>query len=400
MLLAFAVSPRAYEGSAWSVHLHVWLAVLVGIPSALVPRLLIQSEPDARRTRIAVGVAQATFACLFIHLTGGRIETHFAIFVSVAMLAAYRDIEVLIAATAVVAVDHLARGLFVPRSVFGLESGALFRVVEHAAYLLFEVGFLAVTIQRSLAEMRQIEAESERAEALRASIEDEKRRTEARIAEIEAGARSAVQQIAAQIGGLDATAEALLESVQGLGTSAAESTKLAEESGITIERALASVRGMDGSLDGVEDVMAGLHDAARDIEKTSSLIADVADQTNLLALNATIEAARAGDHGRGFAVVADEVRSLAARSAEAADRIAKITSGLSTETRSITIALDAARGTVHKGLQQADGAEEALLALRASMQRVAGGVQSLVKSTGEQTQYTRAIEGLVRELAA
>jgi methyl-accepting chemotaxis protein len=400
LLLALFVSPRAFEGAGWSVHLHVWVALFVGVPCALVPRWLITHEPDASRTRLAVGIAQATFACLFIHLTGGRIETHFAIFVSVAMLAAYRDVNVLFAATAVVAVDHLARGIFVPRSVFGVESGALFRVVEHASYLLFEVGFLYVTVQRSLAEMRQIEAASDRAEALRVSLESEKEHTEHRIAEIVASSRAAVQRIAAQITGLDSTAEALLDSMQGLDRRANESTALAEESGQTIERALSSVRGMDGSLDGVEDVMTRLREAAREIEKTSGLIADVADQTNLLALNATIEAARAGDHGRGFAVVADEVRSLAARSAEAADKIAKITSGLTTETRSITSALDAARNTVHKGLSEADGAEHALLALRESMHEVATSVQVLVQSTGEQTRYTRTIEGLVRELAS
>ncbi|MEZ6017900.1 MAG: methyl-accepting chemotaxis protein [Planctomycetota bacterium] len=406
LALAWLISPRAYAGLEWSTHIHVWVALLIGVPSALVPRMLIRNEPDAQRTRIAVAVAQMTFASLFIHLTGGHIETHFGIFVSVAMLAAYRDVRVLFAATAVIAVDHVVRGIFAPMSVFGITGSdgvtteALLRVLEHATYLILEVAFLSLTVQRSLTEMKQIEAEAQRAEALRLAVAEEKVRAEERVQEGTDAAKAAVREIAAQISGLDATAEALLNAMHGLGERASESTGLAAESSRTIERALTTVRSMDSSLDGVDDVMARLAEAAGDISKTSSLIADVADQTNLLALNATIEAARAGVHGRGFAVVADEVRALAGRSAEAADKIAKITTGLTRETGSISTALDRARATVHQGLDQADGAERALSALFDATQRVANGVQSLVKSTGEQTHYTRAIEELVRELSA
>lgn len=54
-----------------------------------------------------------------------------------------------------------------------------------------------------------------------------------------------------------------------------------------------------------------LGEAAREIDKVSQVITEIADQTNLLALNATIEAARAGDAGKGFAVVAGEIKNLA-----------------------------------------------------------------------------------------
>ena len=57
---------------------------------------------------------------LLIHLTGGRIETHFHVFGSLAFLAFYRDWRVLVPATVVVALDHMLRGFFWPQSVYGV----------------------------------------------------------------------------------------------------------------------------------------------------------------------------------------------------------------------------------------------------------------------------------------
>ena len=79
---------------------------------------------------------------LLIHLTGGRIETHFHVFGSLAFLAFYRDWRVLIPATIVVALDHMLRGLFWPQSVYGVLVASQWRWLEHAAWVVFEDVFL------------------------------------------------------------------------------------------------------------------------------------------------------------------------------------------------------------------------------------------------------------------
>ena len=63
---------------------------------------------------------QVLFSALLIDVTGGRIETHFHVFVSLAFLSAYKDWTVLIPATVIVVLDHLLRGIYLPQSVYGV----------------------------------------------------------------------------------------------------------------------------------------------------------------------------------------------------------------------------------------------------------------------------------------
>jgi len=69
-----------------------------------------------------------------------------------------------------------------------------------------------------------------------------------------------------------------------------------------------------------------------EINKSISLIDQIAFQTNILSLNAAVEAATAGEAGKGFAVVASEVRNLANKSAEAANHIKELVENASKKT--------------------------------------------------------------------
>jgi two-component system, sensor histidine kinase and response regulator len=154
IVFALWVSPLAWYGAASRTHLHVWAAVILGGIISLFPALLGLLRPGRPSTRYTIAVAQMLMGALLIHLTGGRLETHFHVFGSLAFLAFYRDWRVLVPATIVVALDHMLRGVFWPQSVYGVLVASQWRWLEHAAWVIFEDVFLVVSCRRSIAEMR------------------------------------------------------------------------------------------------------------------------------------------------------------------------------------------------------------------------------------------------------
>jgi hypothetical protein len=174
IVIALTVSPYGWEGKARAVHAHVWVALLLGGAVGSLPIALAWLRPGWVVTRHVVAAAQMLWSALLIHLTGGRIETHFHVFGSLGILAAYRDWRVLITSTVVVAGDHLVRGLLWPESVYGITNPEWWRFLEHAFWVVFAVAFLTVIIRRSVRDMRLI---AERGAELEALSEGEWRRS-------------------------------------------------------------------------------------------------------------------------------------------------------------------------------------------------------------------------------
>ncbi|HYS04914.1 MAG TPA: response regulator [Candidatus Dormibacteraeota bacterium] len=171
--VALIVSPRTWAGSYSQVHLHVWAALVLGGLIGSLPIFLALQRPGEVLTRHIIAVAQMMFAAFLIHLTGGRIETHFIVFGSLAFLAFYRDWRVLISATVVVVVDHLLRGMFWPQSVYGVLEASVWRTVEHTWWVGFENVFLIAACRQGITEMRRIAARRAELEATNAAIEQQ-----------------------------------------------------------------------------------------------------------------------------------------------------------------------------------------------------------------------------------
>lgn len=150
---ALWVSPRTWSGDYSTVHPHVWAALVLGGAITFWPVFCALKWPGLQSTRYMIAIAQSLMSALLIHLSGGRIETHFHIFGSLAFLACYRDWRVLVAASAVVALDHFVRGVYFPLSVFGVLTASPYLWLEHAAWVVFEDIFLIISIRQSVKEM-------------------------------------------------------------------------------------------------------------------------------------------------------------------------------------------------------------------------------------------------------
>ena len=154
--VAFWLSPRVWRGMESSTHIHVYASVLLGGLITLVPVLLAFKRPGRLETRLAVAAGQAAMSALLIHLTGGRIETHFHVFGSLAILAFYQDARVLVAYSVLVVGDHVLRGLYWPLSVYGTSNPGAWRWLEHAGWVVFEDVFLMLGIEQRLTDQRQV----------------------------------------------------------------------------------------------------------------------------------------------------------------------------------------------------------------------------------------------------
>ena len=170
---AIWVSPRTWAGSESSVHAHVWAATLLGGIVTSLPVVLAWKQPGRTATRHVIATAQALTSALLIHLCGGRIETHFHVFGSLAFLAFYRDWRVLVTATVFVTVDHMFRGLYWPQSVFGVLAAEPWRWLEHSGWVLFEDVFLIHSCVTSRREMVEIATRRARLEFDQQVIEAE-----------------------------------------------------------------------------------------------------------------------------------------------------------------------------------------------------------------------------------
>ena len=175
IVVAYVVSPRTWAGTISETHIHVWAAVVLGSAIASFPIFLGLTKSGTHLTRHTVAVAQMLFSALLIHLSGGRIETHFHLFGSLAFLAFYRDWRVLVSASGVIAIDHLVRGIYWPQSVFGVLSPGEWRWLEHCAWVIFEGVFLCSSCLRAREEMSERASQQAELEATNEIVEAEVR---------------------------------------------------------------------------------------------------------------------------------------------------------------------------------------------------------------------------------
>ena len=191
LAIALIYSPYGWEGKQRVIHAHVYLALFMGAGLTLLPLVMVRQMAGSVRTRHVIAVSQMLWSALLIHLTGGRIETHFHVFGSLAWLAFYLDWRILVTGTVVVAADHFLRGLFYPESVYGIVNPEWWRFLEHAFWVAFEDVILLIACANGLRSLREGAARQAQLEALSESEQNKALALELLITEMKARAEQA-----------------------------------------------------------------------------------------------------------------------------------------------------------------------------------------------------------------
>lgn len=405
---AWFVSPRTWIGETSEPHVHLLAAVVLGGLFTLFPVALIKINPAAHRNRYAIAIGQMLISSLLIHLTGGRIETHFHIFGSLAFLAFYRDIRVLAVATGIVCVDHFVRGVWFPQSVFGVFSPEHFRWIEHGLWVVFEDVILVRGCILGMREQREFAREHVEATMLHERLEVEKREVDRARDAAEKNARSegerlrlssqiaevaaAIEQLAAESSSVEESVKGALETANVGGAQAAEGRRLVSET-------TAMVEGLDTVLQDAAAALSTFSSELHEIQDMTSQIHAIGEETNMLALNASIEAARAGSHGRGFAVVASEVKDLANKVGEASMRVGEIVAGITRGSSELVGALELGRQRIAEGQQYTLAANAALEAISAESESLISIVDGVARSCTESVREAESLAERVRHVA-
>ncbi len=153
VILSLVYSPLTWIGDQWSLNQHLITSITLGLLFTSYPIYCILTQPGTTHTRHVVAIGQMLQSALLVHVMGGRIETHFHVFGSLALIGFYRDWRVLLTASLVVVLDHVALGLWFPLSIYGVDVPTFIRSLEHGFWVVFEVTFLVLACLTGIREL-------------------------------------------------------------------------------------------------------------------------------------------------------------------------------------------------------------------------------------------------------
>jgi methyl-accepting chemotaxis protein len=107
ILLLMLSAGIAMNNGSWGIVLSL------AIPTLIMPLVLVKIMAGQLVSRVAIAIALMVFSAIIIQQTHGLIESHFTVFVLLAMLLYYRDWRPILVAAIVIAVHHILFNLAV-----------------------------------------------------------------------------------------------------------------------------------------------------------------------------------------------------------------------------------------------------------------------------------------------
>lgn len=434
---------------AFSLILAFWYeswseALIIGLPAALIPTLLANTQPNSAATRIAFGISLMIFSALHIQQGRGMIELHFGIFVSLAILLYFRDWRPVLAAAITIAVHHLLFSYLQQNynNIYIFETRNDFTIVLiHAAYVVVEAGIIMYLSVQSAREFEQTEELSAIGEHLSSEGEiDLRYRVNNAQSEFSHGFNRFFEQLddlVSKVGGLavelnntgdsfsksthtmaegaqiqqqetDMIATATNEMTAAMqevnnhatdaATAAGDADSAAKDSEIKIELAQHTIKDLAQHIERAYGVIKNLDEESHNIGSVLTVIRGIAEQTNLLALNAAIEAARAGEQGRGFAVVADEVRTLASRTQKSTEEIQTMIEKLQQGSQDAVGAMNTSKQSAETSVQQTEETKEKLLIMKTAVSTIHTMNQQIAQAVSEQHQVVGEVSNNITSI--
>jgi PAS domain S-box-containing protein len=151
--VAIWAAPQGWDGTIGGLPRLVWKAFFLGAAITALPGYVTLRHPGWALTRQEVAIGQGLLVSLLIHVAGGKPEVRYAIFVSLACLAIYRDISVVLLASGITAVDHVLGCFLWPHSVYGVGFVSHWAWVTDVSYVALEDVLLALAMAKSQNDM-------------------------------------------------------------------------------------------------------------------------------------------------------------------------------------------------------------------------------------------------------
>src|SRR6185436_151021 len=172
IVTALLKTPQPWDGPLGLPWL-AWKGLGLGVVITTLPLIAVYSRPGSGSTRREIAVGQGLMTSLLLHVAGGRPEMHYAIFVSLPFLALYRDVSVLVLASAIAATDHVLACYFWPQSVYGMAAVSSWAWVGDVWWIVIEDLVLALFVIRKQGDMLRDARKQATLDASRIALERE-----------------------------------------------------------------------------------------------------------------------------------------------------------------------------------------------------------------------------------